>query len=95
MINKLKNHTNDEFKDLFIKGYDYDDWVDIQDDEKLHDETVKNDEKKFVDTPSMSLLEEDEEVVRERKRTKFLTPSRLLTIPPVLLTQIKAGKNAN
>ena len=95
MINKSKNHTNDEFKDLFIKGFDHNDWLDIQDDEKPHDKTVKNDEEKFVDTPSMSLLEEDEEVVKEGKRIKLWTPSRLLTIPPVLLTQIKAGKNAN
>ena len=43
----------------------------------------------------MSLLEGDEEGLKEGKRFKILTPNKLLTRLPVLLAQIKAGNNSH
>ena len=37
---------------------------------------------------------EGEEVVKEGKRLKILTPNKLLTRIPILLTQIKVGNNS-
>ena len=42
----------------------------------------------------MPPLEGDEEV-NEGKVLKALTPNKLLTRPPILLAQIKAGNNSN
>ena len=39
-------------------------------------------------------LEGDEEEVKEGKGLKNLTPNKLLTRLPILLTQIKAGNNS-
>ena len=41
----------------------------------------------------MSLPEGDEEEVKKGKGLKALTPNKLLTGLPILLAQIKAGKN--
>ena len=37
----------------------------------------------------------DEEEVKEGKVLKIVTPNKLLTRPPILLAQIKAGNNSN
>ena len=42
----------------------------------------------------MPPLESDEEEVKERKRSKILTPNKLLTRLSTLLAQIKAGNNS-
>ena len=39
-------------------------------------------------------LENDKEQVKEGKGLKTLTPKKLLTRPPILLAQIKAGNNS-
>ena len=39
-------------------------------------------------------LENDKEQVKEGKGLKILTPKKLLTTPPILLAQIKAGNNS-
>ena len=46
-----------------------------------------------LDTPSMPPLEGDTKEGKEEKRIKILTPTKLLSRFPVLLAQIKAGKN--
>ena len=43
----------------------------------------------------MSLLEDNEEKVKEGKAIKILTQRKLITRLPVLLAQIKAGNNSN
>ena len=43
----------------------------------------------------LTTLEGDEEEVKERKEINILTPNKLLTRLPILLTQIKAGNNSN
>ena len=42
----------------------------------------------------MSTLEDDEEVVKEEKGLKILTPNELLTRIPILLAQMKAKSNS-
>ena len=42
----------------------------------------------------MPSLETDEEKVKKRKGLKILTPKKLLTRLPILVAQIKAGKNS-
>ena len=42
----------------------------------------------------MSPLESDEEEVKEGKGVNILTPNKLLTRLPILLTQIKVGNNS-
>ena len=44
--------------------------------------------------PPMPSLKGDEEKVKEGKGLKILTPNKLLTRLPILLTQIKAGNNS-
>ena len=39
-------------------------------------------------------LENDKKQVKEGKGLKILTPKKLLTRPPILLAQIKAGNNS-
>ena len=41
----------------------------------------------------MSLIEDDEEEVKEGKSLKLLFPNKSLTRLPILLAQIKAGNN--
>ena len=43
---------------------------------------------------NMSLLESDEEEVKEGKELKILIPYKLLTRLPILLAQIEAGNNS-
>ena len=42
----------------------------------------------------MPSLEDDEEEIKEEKKLKILTPKQLLTRPPTLLAQAKAGNNS-
>ena len=85
--NELSDVKKDELEQKFkpinlkLKDYDYDEWFvekELDDEEELD---------------YMSQLEGDEEV-REGKGLKFLTPNKLLTRLPILLTQIKAGNNS-
>ena len=50
---------------------------------------MKGDKEEIVDLSSMPPLECDEEVVKGEKGLKVLTPSKLSTRRPVLLTQIR------
>ena len=43
---------------------------------------------------SIPPIEADEEEVKEGRRMKILAPRKLLTRPPILLAQIKAGNNS-
>ena len=74
---------------LFLETYNYNVWFE---NEELSDAT-KTDEKS-TDLPPMPPLESDEEEVKERKRSKILTPNKLLTRLSTLLAQIKAGNNS-
>ena len=56
--------------------------------QKAYDESDE-----FFDIPDMPPLEGDEEEVKEGKGLKILTPNKLLTRLPILLTQIRAGNN--
>ena len=49
----------------------------------------------LVDIPSMPPLEGDEEEVKEGQGLKFLTPSKLFTRLPILLTEIKVRNNSD
>ena len=49
----------------------------------------------LVDIPSIPPLEGDEEEVKEGQGLKFLTPSKLFTRLPILLTEIKVRNNSN
>ena len=42
----------------------------------------------------MLSLEGDEEELRDREELKILTPNKLLTKLPILLSQIKQGNNS-
>ena len=74
---------------LFLETYNYNVWFE---NEELSDAT-KTDEKS-TDLPPMPPLESDEEEAKERKRSKILTPNKLLTRSSTLLAQIKAGNNS-
>ena len=74
---------------LFLETYNYNVWFE---NEELSDAT-KTDEKS-TDLPPMPPLESDEEEAKERKRSKILTPNKLLTRLSTLLAQIKAGNNS-
>ena len=58
----MKNHDlqKHEFQELFLTEYRYNDWFDIQDEEKLDDKTLEG----IVDIPSMLTLESDEEELK-------------------------------
>ena len=58
-------------------------------------DTTKGDEEEFADLSSIPLSEVDEEEVIEGLGLKTLTPNKLLTRLPVLLTQIKVGNNSH
>ena len=59
------------------------------------DKTLQGDKEEIIDILSMSLLEDNEEKVKEGKAIKILTQRKLITRLPVLLAQIKAGNNSN
>ena len=69
---------------LFFKIYNYDDWF-------KNEELV--DKEESVDLPHMQPLECDEKL-QKGKGLKSLTPKKLLIRLPILLAQIKAGKNS-
>ena len=60
--------------------------------ENEEESTVKEE---FEDLPPMPTLEGDEEVVKEGKGVKIVTPNKLITRLPILLAQIKAGNNSH
>ena len=83
---RKKKNGNYKPKNLFIKGYNYNEWL----------ENVElSDKEESVDLSDMPPLEPDEEEVREGKGLKTSTPNTLLTRLPILLAQIKAGNNSN
>ena len=53
-----------------------------------------DDSDKFIDIPDISLLEADEEELKERKGLKILTPNKLLTRFPILVAQIRGENNS-
>ena len=72
---------------LFLDRYNYKIWFQ---NEESYDTTKSSEE--CIDLPSMTLLEGDE--VKDRKELKVLTPNKILSRLPILLTQIKAGKSS-
>ena len=74
---------------MFLETYKYEDWYKNK---KSVNTRRKNDKEEPVDLSDITPLEGDEEV-KERKGLKNLTPNKLLTRLPILLAQIKAGKN--
>ena len=62
---------------------------------RKNDKTLQGDKEEIIDILSMSLLEDNEEKVKEGKAIKILTQRKLITRLPVLLAQIKAGNNSN
>ena len=72
------------YNDLFPDDYEYDSYFDKQ----LNDITLNGDEEELGDLPPMPSLESDEKV-KEGKGLKILTPSKVLTKLPILLSQIK------
>ena len=59
----------------------------------MTDKEESTDEEESLDLSGTPPLEGDEEVKKE-KRSKILTPNKLLTRLPILLAQIKAGNNS-
>ena len=74
---------------MFLETYKYEDWYKNK---KSVNTRRKNDKEEPVDLSDIPPLEGDEEV-KEGKGLKNLTPNKLLTRLPILLAQIKAGKN--
>ena len=74
---------------MFLETYNYEDWYKNK---KSVNTRRKNDKEEPVDLSDIPPLEGDEEV-KEGKGLKNLTPNKLLTRLPILLAQIKAGKN--
>ena len=85
---------------LFLKGFKYNKWDKIYKDESKSqpEETIaervklrrgKENDENLCDMP---LLEGDEEVVKKGKGVKNFTSNKLLNRLPILLAQIKAGK---
>ena len=58
----------------------------------MSDKEELADKKGFIDLAPITALKGDEE--KEGKGLKLLTPDKLLTRLPILLAQIKAGKNS-
>ena len=75
---------------LKIKGYDYDKLYN----EKSNEVYDAYGEEQHVGLSEMSLLQSDEEEVKEGKQLKTLTPNKLLIKLPILLAQIKGGSNS-
>ena len=94
-IGKKCDHRN-----FFVKGYEYNEWYKKMKKKSQPEETIakevklrrqKADDEDLSDMPP---LEGDGEEVKEEKALKILTPDKLLTRLPVLLTQMKAGNNS-
>ena len=65
------------------------------DKEESTDKEESVDKRESIDLSDIPSIEGDEEELREGKRIKVLTRSKLLTRLPILLAQIKAGNNSN
>ena len=78
---------------LKIKGYDYGELYNETSDED-YDDYDDFEEEEYINLSDMSPWERDEEEVKEGKELKLLTPNKLLTRLPILLEQLKAGKNS-
>ena len=61
---------------------------------KLRRQKADNDSDEFINILDMPSLEDDEEEIKEENKLKILTPKQLLTRPPTLLAQAKAGNNS-
>ena len=61
---------------------------------KLRRQKADDDSDEFINILDMPSLEDDEEEIKEEKKLKILTPKQLLTRPPTLLAQAKAGNNS-
>ena len=85
-INKLPKR---KFIDLFLDGYNYDDWFDNPNDEESDDKTINGDKEKVkIEFGQLLCIppEGDKEGAKEGKGLKVLTPNKLLT--KLLLAQI-------
>ena len=72
----------------FLK-HNYDVWFE---NEELSDKEILTGKEESTALPPMPALEGDQ--AKEGKGLKILTPNKLLTRVPILLTQIKAGNNS-
>ena len=90
MKKKMKKHDKHKLKH---EGHSFKKWFDIQNNEESDDEKLFNTAEKDVKL-LMPPLEGDEEIIKEGKGIKILTPNKLLTWLPVLLAQIKAGNSS-
>ena len=93
--NELSDATRENIEfiynpnNLFHKTYKYDPWFE---NEESTDKKELTDKKESVRLSEMPPLKADE--AKEGKGLKSLTPKKLLTRPPILLAQIKAGNNS-
>ena len=69
-------------------AYNYKKWYKEESDHS----TIKDDDE--LDDLQMPLLEDDDDKVNKEEWVKTLTPNKRLTKLPVLLAQVKAGKNS-
>ena len=97
LYNKLLNIYKTQYNQL-IKAQKK--WIKVQNvfenlpfDLYLYKDEDENKEKS-TDEPPMPPLKGDEEEIKEGKGLKILTPNKLLTRLPILLTQMKAGNNS-
>ena len=74
---------------IFLKTYNYD--VLFENEESFY-RVEPTDQEESTDLSPMPVLEGDE--VKEGKRLKMLTPSKVLSKLPISLAQIKAGNNS-
>ena len=79
-VQKKEFHSRYNVDDLILEDFNFNDWLvpPLEGDEKV---------------PLMPALEVDEEEVQGGKGIKILTPIKLLTRLPVLLSQMKATNN--
>ena len=96
-----KRDLSDKYnpKELFIEGYDYIVWSEYEEKSTDKEELIAEEEsittEELVDIPPMPPFKGDEEEVKEEQGLKFLTPSKLFTRLPILLTKIKVTNNSN
>ena len=93
IIYQMHKKMNSKYKpkELFIKGYDYNDWYKNV---EQSDKEESSDKEETVNLSDMSPLECDEEEVKEGEGLKILTTDKQLIRFTTLLAQIKAGKNS-
>ena len=63
-----KKHDKHKLKVLFLNGYCYNDWFNIQDEEESDNKRLEGDKEEIDDIPFMPQLEGDEEEVKEGKK---------------------------